>query len=138
MPDFRQTGEKPLRPHDNQGGLGVKLESKTLENDPWAQRMLKDTGKAMKPGNEYEYLGSVAIHWYSTKSRSVLLPDGASEDLHTLAVKHQFCISDLSKAAVNTGIGQFLVELKKFFGGKHSTTDKNDMRNLESSDTELR
>ena len=138
MPDFRQAGTKPLRPHDSQGGLDVKLESKTLENDTWAQTTLKDIGKTMTPGGDYEYLGSIAVHWYSTKSYDVLVPNGFEKNLHTMAVKHQFCVTNVSNAAINTGVGQLLVELKKHLGGKHTTSDKNDLRGIESTDPELR
>jgi hypothetical protein len=137
VPDFRQSGEKPLRPHDNQG-LGIKLESKTLENDPWAQNMLKEIGRTMTPGSDYQYMGSIALHWYVTQTHVVLVPGEGAQPRHTMATKQQFCVSGLSQAAVNTGVGQLLVELKKHYGGKHSTRDTNDLRALESTNPELR
>lgn len=131
------SGQKYKRPHDEMG-MDVKLDSKKLENDPWAQNLLREVGKTMTPGPDYSYLGSCAIHWYKTGDRVVLSPMGDSLPSHTMAVKHQFAVGDISSAAVNTGVGQFLIELKKYFGYDHKTTDTKDKRGVDSTDKELK
>ena len=118
------TGEKPKKPHQHLG-TDVKLTSKALENDKWAQRVLRDLGQYF--GNldreqDVEYLGSVAIHVY----RSTATVTGAGK--YGMAQVNQLAIGDISEFWLNAALSNFIIEIKKHYGRRHLTTDTADTR----------
>lgn len=101
--------------NQDQLGLDVKLESKELDNDLWAQNTLKEIGKAM-PVLGHRYIGSAAIHYY--------ISDLGRE----FATKHQFALGNLNESVASVGLQNFAIAMKKFFGRSHKTTNKKDLR----------
>lgn len=114
--------KRPERPQDKLG-LDVELSTTPLENDSWAQTTLKDIGKAMKP-NDMTYLGSLAVHYYRTS-------DNVIHQRYEMATKQQLAIGSTNEALVLMGLSNLAIELKKFFGHKHSTRDTKDRRGIE-------
>lgn len=116
-----------MRPQDMLGNA-VKLEAKSLENDKWAQNMLKDLGLYFsKNDNEHDnvYLGSFAVHIY--KSKDLMTSDGK----YGAAMVNQFNLNDTNEYLVMMAVNNLGVEIAKKFGRKHKTTDQNDKRGVE-------
>lgn len=119
MSDFRQSGERPMRPQDHLGPE-VKIERQDLENDQWAQTTLKDIGKTMKQA-QHVYMGSVAVHFYRTQE-NVLTGE------HELALKNQLALADITEAVASMALANLAVEMKRHYGRSHKTTDTKDKR----------
>jgi len=120
MPDFRQSGEKPMRPQDHLG-LDVTIDREVLENDTWAQNMLKEIGKTMTP-DQHTYMGSMALHFYKTANENLVTRS------YDVATKQQLTLGDLNEYLANMGLSNLLIEVKRHFGRVHKTTDGKDRR----------
>ncbi len=106
------------------GGLGVdvKMESEQLENDVWAQNMLKEIGSVMKlPG--FTYAGSIATHYYIEDTH-------LTKQSYSFANKHQITVGDLNERIASTGLTNLAIEVKKYYGHRHGTTNTKDKRGL--------
>ena len=113
-------GGKPARAQDHLGP-DVKLEREDLGEDKWAYKMLKEIGKSIKqPG--FNYMGSVAIHFYKSDNENIVT------DEYSVATMHQLAIGDLNEYITNMGLGNLMVEIKRYYGRVHSTRDTNDKR----------
>lgn len=123
MPTHGVSGAKPMRPQDHLG-TDVKLDSKQLDNDPWAQKMLREIGKTMENDNERDgvYMGSIAIHFYKSKDMQTVAGQ------YGVAMKTQMCIGTLNEYIAMMGVSNLAVEMRKYFGRAHKTTDQNDKR----------
>lgn len=114
------TGGKPIRPQD-QLGLDVKMESKELGSDPWAYKMIGEIGKQFTP-DDMEYMGSIAIHYYKTKS------DTLAVDRYSVATAHQIAVGDMREYIAVMGVTNLVVKIKEYYGRVHRTRDPNDKR----------
>jgi len=101
-------------------GVDVELDAKAMEKDPWASNMLKEIGKTVAPSG-MEYKGSVAIHYY--------VQEGAvTKDRYEMASIAQINVDDMSEQLTLLGVNNTVVELRKHYGRKNSTTRPGDRR----------
>lgn len=107
--------ETQFKPKRSELGLDVTYEAKGFDNDPWAQKMLREVGSTMKVAG-HEYKGSFAVHIY------------ISEMGRDMAFLNQFSEGDVSEQVMLTAYQNLGIELAKRFGHKHSTRDKKDKR----------
>lgn len=121
MPDFRQSGDKPLRPQDNLGP-NVEITDMPLV-DPWAQNTLRDIGKAITPA-QHTYMGSVAIHYFRTGTDAVLTDNKVGD----VALAQQLCLSDINEYIAMMGLSDMAVKMRQHYGRSHSTRDTKDRR----------
>jgi hypothetical protein len=107
--------EKPQKTYRKLGNE-VELTRETIDNDKWAQDMLKEIGKSMSEAG-FSYIGSAAVHFYSTHDNKLMA-------FHQGQVKHQFALGELSESFAALGAEEFLREFKRQFGHKQRTTDQ--------------
>lgn len=96
-------------------GDKVTVTTEKLENDAWAQNMLREVGKTMTHEG-FSYIGSAAVHFYSTGGNVVLANQQGQ-------VKHQFALGDLSEQFAEFGAREFLKEFHRQFTGKRKSID---------------
>jgi len=118
---------KPVRPQDMLG-TDVRMDSKTLEPDVWANTLLKDCGRSMESDRERDgvYIGSFAVHVYKSKDMQT------ASGQYGVAFKTQLCIGDLNEYITMTAVSNLAVEVRKYYGRNHKTTDQNDKRGIEA------
>lgn len=121
MGEVTKTG-KALRAQDHLG-LDVELTRKDLGPDQWAYKMLREVGLSLQQP-DFEYMGSLAVHFYKSKN-SVMVTADAKYSLDTI---HQLAIGELNEYIANMGLGNLMVELKRYYGRRHNTVDKRDQR----------
>ena len=107
------TNEKPKKLYQHLG-MDVKLENTRLI-DPPAQAMLKRVGSEIKPAM-HTYAGSVAVHIYLNE---------LGAELSTIS---QVCLGDVNEGVALVALSNLQIEMKKHYGRRNSTTDKNDKR----------
>ena len=115
-------GVKPKRPHDELG-IDVQLDRETLENDPWASKMLQEIGTLLTKAasDQHNYMGSIAIHFCRTSGDLVT-------NKYEIANIMQWCTGDMNEAVLNAGLANLVTEFKRQMGRSHRTTDKRDKR----------
>lgn len=121
MPDFRQSGTKPLRPQDMLGP-SVEITDQAMI-DPWSQATLKDIGKSMTPA-EHTYMGSVATHYYRTGEGKVITDNKVGD----VALVQQVCLSDINEYIAMMGVADLGIKVKQYYGRTHKTADAKDAR----------
>lgn len=118
MPDFRQSGDKPLRPQDH---LGMDVELATKEApDAWASNMLNEIGRTICPP-DMKYLGAMAVYIYREDG-------GMVKNKYELATKQAINLNDTNEAIAGMSLSNLMIEMRKFYGRSHKTTDTKDKR----------
>lgn len=126
MPDYRQTGDKPMRPQDNLGA-DVQIESEAIANDTWAQTLLKDLGayfKNVDKEGDTEYMGTFCTHIYKSKDLQT------SNGQYGVAMVNQFTFGSdqVNEYIAMMALSNLGVEMRKRYGRAHHTTDTKDKR----------
>lgn len=111
------------KPQMKQLGVEVEMESKKIENDPWANKMLKEIGTVMRVDG-MRYVGSAAVHYY-IEEHTIAKPS------YSMVNKHQLLVGNMSEKLASMGLTNMAIEMKKYFGRHHSTTNTKDRRNRE-------
>jgi hypothetical protein len=98
------------KPGKSYSALGptVTVKTKHLENDEWAQRMLREVGTTMAEEG-FTYLGSAAIHFYSSG-------DTVLSTTKEGAVKHQLCMGEIAEKFAQFGLTEFTRAIMRFYG----------------------
>lgn len=91
-------------------GDEVSVKTERCENDTWAQTMLREIGKTMAEPH-FAYLGSAAVHFYSTQSGLVM-------QLHEGQVKHQLALGSTSEEFAQFGAIEFIKRMQAHYAGK--------------------
>lgn len=107
--------ERPKKSYELLGD-DVLVTREVAENDGWAQQMLQEIGKTMTPAG-FSYIGSAAVHFYSTHENTVLGEQQAQ-------VKHQFALGELSEAFAAFGTQEFVRQFGQQFGKRQRTNDQ--------------
>lgn len=115
------------KPNDLISSLGpnVEMGSETLENDTWANKMLKDIGDTLTKKQQnagMEYLGSFAVHIVATKGMGL---DGKM----SMASLTQICVDEnCSEKLMVLALSNATIQLRRAYNPNAGTGHRFDKR----------
>ena len=95
-------------------GPQVKVTNDKMENDIYAATMLRETAKALRPG-DHSYLGSVAVHYYASGPLSVSTKDVAWKAQIIGAQPNEGLADNLNEQVAVFSIADFAQNLRKHY-----------------------